>query len=65
MVLWDEGIAGRDTVPMRVADQDLVQAYYLFTLDKVVVAIIKQVSGSGDSGRAAILTPVPPAGPDD
>lgn len=38
----------------RAFDHEFMQAYYLFTLDKVVMAIIKQVSKSCDLTRAAI-----------
>ena len=54
MVFWDEGITHNDNDRAGVADPDLAQAYYLFTLDKVVVAIIKQVSGSCEPGMAVI-----------
>lgn len=48
MVFWDQGIIGCDRDLARIADHHFVQAYYLFTLDKVVMAIIKQVSESCD-----------------
>lgn len=65
MVLWDQGNCRMCWDPVGIADHHFVQAYYLFTLDKVVMAIIKQVSKSSDPHAAENSVFDPGTGPDD